>query len=420
MSPRLRQHTLFACLIAACLIGSMPASAAQETLEPGFLAWREGVHDEARARGVSEQTWRAALPAMHPIERVLDLDAKQPEFVETFWNYLDKRASEQRIDEGRKLLYKHRALLNEVANRYGVPPSILIAFWGMETHYGKFTGGYPVVGALATLAYDARRSRFFRRELLDALDILQAGHIKANNMLGSWAGAMGQVQFMPSTFHRYAVDADGDGRKNIWSSPADALASAAHYLNEIGWQARQPWGEPVRLPADFDWQLARLDAKKPLTEWAERGVVRIDGSPLPRQDEAAAILLPQGHAGPAFMVYGNFDAMLTWNRSVNYALAVGHLADRLDGRAGLSQGREADNRRLSREQAMEIQQRLTQLGFNPGEADGVLGSRTRSAIRAYQVASKLPADGYPSISLLEQLQATTAEPRPSQAALSVF
>lgn len=420
MNPRLKPHALAACLIAASLIGSMPMASAQDALEPGFIAWREGVHDEALARGVSEHTWQAALPAMHPIERVLDLDAKQPEFVDTFWNYLDRRVSEQRIAEGRTLLRKHRTLLREVSRRYGVPPSILVAFWGLETHYGKFTGGYPVVGALATLAYDARRSRFFRAELLDALDILQAGHIKASNMLGSWAGAMGQVQFMPSTFRRYAVDADSDGRMNIWSSPADALASAAHYLHETGWQAKQPWGEPVRLPADFDWQLAHLNVKRSVTEWAKRGVVRIDGRPLAKQDETAAILLPQGHTGPAFMVYGNFEVMLSWNRSVNYALAVGHLADRLDGQASLSLGREVDNRRLTREQAMEIQQRLSQLGFDVGKADGVLGSKTRAAIRAYQVASNLPADGYPSLSLLEQLQGVTPAQRPSQAALNIL
>jgi len=418
MRPRLRLHTLSPLLIGASLFGAIPSATAQEALDPGFVAWLGGVHDEALSRGVSERTWQAARPAMHPIERVLELDAKQPEFVETFWNYLDRRVNGQRIEEGRKLMQKHHALLAKIAHDYGVPPGILLAFWGMETHYGKFTGGYPVVGALATLAYDARRSRFFRAELLDALDILQADHIKADVMLGSWAGAMGQVQFMPSTFRRYAVDADGDGHKDIWSSPADALASAAHYLHEAGWQAEQPWGEPVRLSANFDWQLARLDVKKSLSAWAALGISRSDGSPLPQLDETASILLPQGHTGPTFLVYGNFDVMLTWNRSVNYALAVGHLADRLEGAPALYLGRDADNRRLTREQAMEIQQRLAQLGFNAGEPDGVLGSKTRAAIRAYQAANNLPADGYPSLPLLEQLQAAVS--RPNKTALLLF
>ncbi|MBI5937752.1 MAG: lytic murein transglycosylase [Betaproteobacteria bacterium] len=414
----MKRRTFSALLIGAALLGSLPCAAAQEALEPGFVAWLGGVRDEALARGVSEHTWRTALPALRPIPRVLDLDAKQPEFVEIFWNYLDGRVNARRIDEGRKLMQRHAALLDKIARAHGVPPGILVAFWGMETDYGKFTGGYPVVGALATLAYDARRSRFFRAELLDALDILQAGHIQADAMRGSWAGAMGQVQFMPSTFRRYAVDADGDGRKNIWSSPADALASAAHYLREAGWRADRPWGEPVRLPAHFDWQLARLDGRRPLADWAELGVSRGDGSPLPKQDGMAAILLPQGHAGPAFLVHGNFDVMLTWNRSVNYALAVGHLADRLEGAAPLYLGRDTDNRRLTREQALELQQCLARLGFGSGEADGVLGSKTRAAIRAYQSANRLPADGYPSLPLLERLQ--TAIARPSQAASLLF
>lgn len=412
----MKTPTLPTLILGAALFGLVPNANAQDALEPGFVAWRDGVHDEARSRGVSEHTWQAALPALRPIERVIDLDNKQPEFVETFWNYLDKRVDEARIVEGRRLLRKHRALLDRIERDYGVPPGILLAFWGLETRYGKFTGRFPVVGALATLAYDARRSRFFRNELLDALEILQAERIEPTAMLGSWAGAMGQVQFMPSTFQRYAVDADGDGRKDIWSSTADALASAAHYLRQAGWQPAQQWGELVRLPENFDWQLARNDARRPLADWATQGVRRNDGSPLPTQGPACAILLPQGHTGPAFLVYDNFDVMLTWNRSVSYALAVGHLADRLTGQPALTLGRDADNRRLTREQALEIQQHLARLGFNMGEIDGVLGSKTRAAIRAYQAASNLPADGYPSLSLLEQLQATTPAHR-GQAAL---
>lgn len=406
-------------MLGAVLLGPFASAQAQDALEPGFVAWLDGVHDEARSRGVSERTWQAALPALRPIERVIDLDNKQPEFVETFWNYLDTRVNEARIAEGHKLLYKHRILLNKIERDYGVPPDILLAFWGLETNYGKFTGRFPVVGALATLAYDARRSRFFRNELLDALAILQAEQVKPTAMLGSWAGAMGQVQFMPSTFRRYAVDADGDGRKDIWSSTADALASAAHYLRQAGWQAAQPWGEPVRLPENFDWRLARLDIRKPSSEWAAQGVKRNDGGPLPAQGPAGAILLPQGHTGPAFLVHENFDVMLTWNRSVSYALAIGHLADRLTGQAALKLGRDADNRRLTREQALEIQQRLAQLGFHAGEMDGVLGSKTRAAIRTYQTSSDLPADGYPSLPLLERLQTATPAPR-GQAALLLF
>jgi membrane-bound lytic murein transglycosylase B len=395
-------------LTGTLLLAATFAARAEAPLEPGFVAWLEGVHDEARRRGISEQTWQAVLPAMRPIERVLELDQKQPEFVETFWNYLDTRVSDQRIANGEKLLHKHRALLKKIEARYDVPAPVLVAFWGLETHYGKVTGRFPVAGALATLAFDARRTHFFRNELLDALAILEAGHVKPTSMLGSWAGAMGQVQFMPSTFNRYAVDANGDGRKDIWGSLDDAFASAANYLRQSGWQPGQGWGRPVRLPSDFDWHLAGLGLKRPLSTWAALGVRPADGSEWPDEPIEGTLLLPQGHAGPAFLVYGNFEVMLGWNRSVNYALAVGHLADRLRGENALSLGRDADNRRLTREQAIELQQRLTQLGFKVGETDGVIGSRTRAAIRAYQVSAQLPADGYPSLPLLEKLQAIAA------------
>ncbi|NWG87244.1 MAG: lytic murein transglycosylase [Hydrogenophilaceae bacterium] len=404
-------------IAGALLFGAAMTARADASLEPGFIAWLGGVQDEALRRGISEQTWQAALPSMRPIERVLELDQKQPEFVDTFWNYLDARVNDQRIAAGGKLLHKHRKLLQKIETRYGVPARVLVAFWGLETHYGKMTGRIPITGALATLAYDARRTRFFRNELLDALAILQAGHVEPKTLLGSWAGAMGQVQFMPSTFNRYAVDADGDGRKDIWGSLDDAFASAANYLRQSGWQPGQSWGRPVQLPPDFDWQFARLDVKKPLSEWAALGISQIDGAALPDEPIKAALLLPQGHTGPAFLVYGNFEVMLTWNRSVNYALAVGHLADRLNGQPALSHGRDADNRRLSREQAIELQQRLVQLGFNVGDSDGVLGSRTRAAIRAYQRSASLPADGYPSLPLLQRLQATGTQST-SQAALS--
>lgn len=401
------------------LLSTALPACAEEPLEPGFAAWLDGIHGEALHRGVSEQTWQAALPTLRPIERVLVLDQKQPEFVDTFWDYLDRRVNDKRVAEGQKLLKTHRKLLQKIESDYGVPARVLVAFWGLETHYGKFTGKHPVPGALATLAYDTRRSDFFRAELLQALDILQAGHVRPEAMLGSWAGAMGHVQFMPTTFHHYAVDANGDGRKDIWSSTEDALASAANYLRQLGWQTKQIWGRPVRLPADFNYQLAQLNTRKPLADWSALGVHQTDGTALPQQDLQGAILLPQGHSGPAFLVYGNFDAMLTWNRSVNYALAVGHLADRLEGQAALTHGREADNRRLSREQAVELQQHLAILGFDTGGVDGVLGSRTRAAIRAFQISRSLPADGYPSLPLLEQLQASlpasTKQAAPSDA-----
>ncbi len=356
------------------------------------------------SRGVSETVLDAALGDIELIPKVLDLDQRQPEFLDTFLNYLDRRVTPERVEEGRKLLQEHSQLLADISGRYGIPPSLLVAFWGLETHYGQYLGNYPVPAALATLAFDARRSDFFRAQLLSALDILQAGHIPPAEMTGSWAGAMGHLQFMPSTFQAYAVDADGDGKKDLWHSLPDAFASAANYLHQIGWRERELWGREVRLPPDFDWRLARPDIKKPVTAWRALGVTQADGTPLPQSELKGAILLPQGHTGPAFLAYRNFSAILNWNRSINYALAVGILSDQLLCGTPLQGNEDTDNQRLSRDDVLEIQQQLIQRGFEPGEADGVLGAQTRAAIRNFQDQAALPADGYPSFTLLERLR----------------
>ncbi len=373
------------------------------------MSWLAGVRQEASAKGVSPEILKAALSITAPIQEVIDQDRRQPEFVNTFWNYLDRRVTPQRIARGRDLLWAHRKLLSRLYRRYGVPPVLLVAIWGLETNFGQYRGNFPVPAALATLAYDERRGGFFRAELLDALDILQAGDITPQAMLGSWAGAMGQIQFMPSTFERYAVDADGDGRKDIWQSLPDAFASAANFLHGLGWHDGERWGREVRLPKHFDWQLARMGEKKTIRQWAALGVRLADGKPLPRSRLKGAILLPQGYRGPAFLVYRNFEVLLGWNRSVNYALAVGHLSDRLAWQPPLRHGRDADNRRLTRDQAVELQQILSQLGYAPGEADGILGASTRAAIRDYQRAKGLPTDGYPSVTLFEQLKTAAAK-----------
>lgn len=388
---------------------------------PGdFPAWLEGVRREALARGVDQLILDAALGGVEPIPRVLELDQRQPEFTDTFLNYLDRRVTEQRVEEGRKQLRQHGRLLKRVSRQYGIPAHILVAFWGLETHYGKFLGPYPVPAALATLAYDNRRADFFRRQLLDALDILQAGHIAPQDMKGSWAGAMGHLQFMPSTFKAYAVDTDGDERKDVWNSLPDAFASAANYLNEMGWRSGETWGREVRLPRDFDWSLAGPEVKKTVAAWRALGVSRADGKPLPRlANISGAILLPQGLAGPAFLVYRNFDAILTWNHSVHYALAVGYLSDRLLGLPELRTGRDADNRPIPREDAQDLQEQLIRLGLYSGKADGVLGSGTKAAIRAYQARAGLPVDGHPSMALLEHLRqraTSQAEADPGQTA----
>jgi len=383
---------------------ALPISHANTDPAPGrnFADWLDGFKREALSSGISQATIDAALSNVAFMPRVIELDQRQPEFVDTFLNYLERRVSPRRIEQGLEKLHEQRPLLEEV-QQHGVPADILVAFWGLETNYGGFTGNLPTLGALATLAFDHRRAAFFRGELLNALRIIEQGHIPAADMRGSWAGAMGQMQFMPSTFLAYAVDGDGDGRKDIWRSLPDAFHSAGHYLRRAGWRPEERWGHEVRLPAGFDFSQARLDLKRPAREWAARGVRLPDGSPVPEETLRGAIILPQGHAGPAFLVYRNFEVIMAWNRSINYALSVGHLADRLRGLPALAQGGAADNRRLSREQIARMQSVLAERGFDPGDADGVPGPRTRAAIRAFQDALGLPADGHASLALYEQM-----------------
>lgn len=409
LRPRRLPYAL--CAFLFCILG---ASAHAE--KESFADWLDGVRHEALARGVSRATLDNALQSIRPIDKVLELDQRQPEFVDTFWNYLDRRISAERVKKGRELLDKHKRMLAGVGNNHPVPPRFLVAFWAMETNFGQHTGGFPVIAALATLAYDTRRAEFFRGELLAALEILDAGHIDVAGMTGSWAGAMGQMQFMPTTFKHYAVDGDNDGRADIWRSLPDAFASASNYLQRLGWRDDEIWGREVKLPGDFDWSLAGLETKKNVKAWSAMGVTKADGEALPLSPSKGAILLPQGHAGPAFLVYRNFEVIMTWNRSVNYALSVALLADRLRGMPGLRYGRQADNRRMTKDEAIELQTRLSKLGYDAGKPDGIIGARSRVAVRQYQEAVRLPADGHASVPLLEYIRTQDNTPMAAPAA----
>lgn len=368
-----------------------------------FDTWLAELRAEALALGVSSATLDVALAGLKPLPRVLELDRSQPEFVQTFSRYTSLRISQAQIERGQALMREHASLLAEVQRRYGVQPQYLVSFWALESNYGRATGGFSVIEALATLAYDPRRAAFFRTELLTALQVIDAGHIAAERMSGSWAGAMGQLQFMPSTFDRYAVDGDGDGRIDIWNSLPDVFHSAAHFLSSVGWRADERWGREVLLPGDFDFALSGTDIRKPLSEWAGLGVTLVDGSALPMADMQGSIVVPAGADGPAFVVYNNFRTTLVWNRSVFYALAVGHLADRLTG-AGPIQRMPEDEQVLSRADVLELQEKLRGEGLYTGAVDGILGSGTRGAIRAYQSRAGLPMDGYASSALLESLR----------------
>ena len=391
-------------LIASCLLAlfTVPIQAQAQTPEQSFDEWIAALRVEAIALGISAATL-AALDRIEPVARVLELDNSQPEFIQTFTRYLGLRVTEAQIERGQSLLRQHAALLEEVQERYGVQPHYLAAFWAIESNFGRNTGGFSVLQALATLAYDPRRAEFFRRELLTALQIIDDGHIAADAMSGSWAGAMGQLQFLPSVFYNYGVDGDNDGRIDIWNSLPDIFHSAANFLSESGWRGDERWGREVILPANFDFNLAGAGTRKPLQEWKDLGITQTSGAPIPLADMNASIVLPAGAAGPAFLAYDNYRTTLVYNPSIFYAVTVGHLADRFTGAAAIQRMPE-NEQAMSVVEVKELQARLNALGFDSGEPDGRVGRRTRSAIRSYQRESALPMDGYASIQLLEAVR----------------
>jgi membrane-bound lytic murein transglycosylase B len=315
---------------AFVLVASLALDTARaENATPDFDVWLDGVRTEAADRGISDEIIATALTGIASIPRIIELDRAQPEFTLTFEQYLTRVVPDARVAKGRRMLDANRALLEEVGAAYGVQPRFIVALWGIETDFGRLTGGFSVVEALATLAYDGRRSEFFRKELFDALQILNEGHISPAAMTGSWAGAMGQSQFMPSSFLGFAQDYDGDGRRDIWTTKADVFASAANYLASYGWADDQAWGREVSVPAKFDPSLIGLEVRRFLAEWQALGLRRADGSDLPTRNMEGSIVLPDGEGGRAFLVYDNFRTILRWNRSTYFGVAVGHLADQI-------------------------------------------------------------------------------------------
>jgi membrane-bound lytic murein transglycosylase B len=297
--------------------------------EIDFSTWLDSLKREARQAGIRPATLERAFAGVQPIPRVIELDRKQPERTMTFQQYMERVVTQSRIAEARRRLEENRALLEPIGRAFGVPPRFIVALWGIETNFGQNMGSFPVIASLATLAYDGRRSSFFRKELLNALKIVDEGHIEPRAMLGSWAGAMGQSQFMPSSFLAYAVDWNGDGRRDIWGTREDVFASIANYLAKAGWKGDAGWGGEVRLPSSFDTRLAGLEVKKPLDFWHGLGVRQPDGRSLAGSSETASVLLPGGNDGPALLVTDNYRTILRWNNSVYFASAVGYLADSL-------------------------------------------------------------------------------------------
>jgi len=408
----------FNVLIANAAMSSASSSSLASTESPTeppaimltaemFSACLKNFAEKAAAAGVSKKTIDGSLANAKLNSRVLELDRQQPEFTTTFAQYFNRSVSDQRVAQGRELWVKHRVLLDKVAQQYGVPAAYLLAFWGLETNFGSYFGNIPVVDSLATLACDERRSEFFTRELIFALRILDEGAISPDKMVGSWAGAMGHVQFMPSAFLQYAVDYDGDGNRNLWGSTADAMASGANFLQHLGWQPSERWGREVKLPKGFSFIDAGLKNKKSLSQWKKLGVRNADNSPLPQADMNASLLVPSGYQGPAFLVYDNFNVIMRWNRSEFYALAVGHLADRIAGAGKLLQAPPADAPRLHRAQVIAVQTQLQQRGFYAAKIDGVFGSGTRNALSEFQHEQGMVADGFAGREVLELLGVVT-------------
>lgn len=413
LTPRLLATMATLLALAACATTEPPgtpagtqATAPVATQARTFEAFLAEVRAEAIAKGIRADTVDRAFAGIRYNEDILSKETAQPEFVKPVWQYLDSAVSDERITEGRARLIANRGLLEEVERRYGVQPQFIVAIWGMETNYGQYMGGYNVIEALATLAYGSgRRGGFFREHLIEALRIVDQGHIAASDMVGSWAGAMGQNQFMPLAFSERAVDFDYDGRRNIWTSLPDVFGSTANYLATFGWDGRQSWGEEVRLPANFPWELTELDIKKPISEWRALGVRRPNGTDLAPSSALASVIAPAGHRGPAFLVTENFDRILKYNNSTNYALAIGHLADRVTGGGPFVQPWPREDQPLSRAERLELQQLLTDRGYDTKGVDGIIGKNTRTAVRAFQREIGLPPDGYVNKELLARLRA---------------
>ena len=394
------RNTLF---VRALLALSVTLFACSQTFAEGetFSQCILRLQGEARERGLPDNLV-AVLGDVKPLERTITYDRNQPEFVQTFAGYYQNRVNSYRINTGRKLLAKHREFLDELSREYGIPGQYLVSFWGMESNFGRHVGKMSILDTLATLSCDTRRSTFFTGELFSALQLMDRYQFSVSDMEGSWAGAIGQTQFLPSVYLKYGVDGDNDQRVDLWNSEKDALKSAAYFLQQLGWKPGLRWGREVQLPEAFPYELAGSQTPRPLQEWKKLGVRQANGSPLPSADVEAALLVPVGADGPKFLVYDNFDVIMKWNRSQFYALSVGVLADRING-AGRLQHPFPDVSALTRDQIMQIQTALEASGFDPGKIDGQPGPQTTRAIRDYQKSQGILADGFADQGVLKSL-----------------
>jgi membrane-bound lytic murein transglycosylase B len=414
--PRLRPGLVLPVLVVltACAVAqpsaahrsrhAITAPKPEPAADAQFYAFIRRFRAEALKAGIRPWIYDRSMRGLALNTHIQELNNKQPEFVKPIWDYLDSAVSDKRVAHGREKLAANARMLAKLQSRFGIPKAILVAIWGIETNYGAQTGHYNMFEALATLGYGGRRAAFGRRELIAALKMEQREGYRPKQMVSSWAGAFGQTQFMPSTFLAHAIDGDGNGRIDLWTSPADALASTAAMLDQAGWQRGEPWGYEVRLPAHFPYAQADSRHARPLAHWRALGVTTAMGAALPPGPDKGAILLPAGAHGPAFLVFHNFRTILRYNNATAYALAVSLLADRIGGRAAIHQSWPRDEEPLSRAEAKAFQENLKRLGYDPGPIDGILGGKVRAALRAYQRAHGLKPDGFATQALLQRME----------------
>jgi lytic murein transglycosylase len=370
-----------------------------------FDRWLDGFRREASAKGISQATIAASLDGMRLDPGILARDRRQTFFSQSFLDVAEKLATKHRVQSGSRAMERHRAVFQRAERQYGVPAAVITAFWALESDFGAGMGKLPVLRSLATLAYDCRRGDQFRAELLDALRIVDRGDLRPSEMIGSWAGELGQTQFLPSHYFKHAIDYDGDGRRDLLRSAPDIVASTAAFLVSLGWQRGQPWLQEVRVPADLPWDQADLQIQHPRAKWAAWGVRQADGRSLPQDGMLASLHLPMGRHGPTFLAYPNFQAFLKWNQALNYATTAAYLAARLAGAPPMNRGT-GPVAPFGYEQTRELQRLMTQRGLYTGEVDGKLGAATRGSVKLAQQKHGLPADSYPTQELLERLRRT--------------
>jgi len=395
------------CCLAAILFGAplfgAPARAAPCRSGGPYDKWLADFEHEAMAQGVSQQTIATAAAYLTYDQRIVNIDRGQRVFTQTFLEFSDRMAAAYRIQRGVALIKTYAPVFERIDKQFGVPSAVIVAFWGLESDFGANMGNYRSLSSIASLAYDCRRADRFRAQLLDALRLIQRGDLHPQDMVGSWAGELGQTQMMPSEYYKYAVDYDGDGVRNLLRSAPDVLASTANYLVGLGWQRGEPWLTEVRVPANMPWDQADLEIKLPRAKWAAYGVTLADGRPLPADDLAASLLLPMGRFGPAFLVYQNFQVYLQWNNALVYSTTAAYLATRIAGAPPLHRGNPPPP--LAFGDIKALQAMLAHAGYDVGAIDGFLGLKTRQAVKAMQIKYGLPADSYPTAELLARMRA---------------